>query len=68
MQPAGVTDEGSVTAPAPVAIGLREGSKSRAKAEEAGLKVMTAAEATKWADVIMLLAPIDAIRDWQVAG
>ena len=40
-----------------VAIGLREGSKSRAKAEEAGLKVMTAAEAAKWADVIMLLAP-----------
>ncbi|MBB1051601.1 ketol-acid reductoisomerase [Dietzia sp. CW19] len=40
-----------------VAIGLREGSKSRAKAEEAGLEVMTAAEATKWADVIMLLAP-----------
>ena len=40
-----------------VAIGLREGSKTRAKAEEACLKVMTAAEATKWADVIMLLAP-----------
>ena len=40
-----------------VVIGLREGSKSRAKAEEAGLKVMTAAEAAKWADVIMLLAP-----------
>ena len=40
-----------------VAIGLREGSKSRAKAEEAGLKVMTAAEAAKWADVVMLLAP-----------
>ena len=40
-----------------VAIGLRDGSKSRAKAEEAGLKVMTAADATKWADVIMLLAP-----------
>ncbi|AVZ39661.1 MULTISPECIES: ketol-acid reductoisomerase [unclassified Dietzia] len=40
-----------------VAIGLREGSKSRAKAEEAGLTVMTAAEASKWADVIMLLAP-----------
>ena len=40
-----------------VAISLREASKSRAKAEEAGLKVMTAAEATKWADVIMLLAP-----------
>ncbi|MDV8000512.1 ketol-acid reductoisomerase [Rhodococcus sp. IEGM 1408] len=40
-----------------VVIGLREGSNSRAKAEEAGLKVMTAAEASKWADVIMLLAP-----------
>lgn len=40
-----------------VVIGLREGSKSRAKAEEAGLQVMTASEATKWADVIMLLAP-----------
>ena len=40
-----------------VAIGLREGSKSRAKAEEAGLTVMTAAEAAKWADVVMLLAP-----------
>ncbi|HHX85781.1 MAG TPA: ketol-acid reductoisomerase [Actinomycetales bacterium] len=40
-----------------VAIGLREGSKSRAKAEEQGLTVMTAAEAAKWADVIMILAP-----------
>ena len=40
-----------------VVIGLREGSKSRAKAEEAGLTVMTAAEAAKWADVIMVLAP-----------
>lgn len=40
-----------------VAIGLREGSKSRPKAEEAGFKVLTNAEAAKWADVIMLLAP-----------
>ncbi|AVM65540.1 MULTISPECIES: ketol-acid reductoisomerase [Dietzia] len=40
-----------------VVIGLREGSKSREKAEEAGLKVMTASEAAKWADVVMLLAP-----------
>ena len=40
-----------------VVIGLREGSRSRAKAEEAGLTVMTAAEAAKWADVVMLLAP-----------
>ncbi|MFT3715715.1 MAG: ketol-acid reductoisomerase [Gordonia sp. (in: high G+C Gram-positive bacteria)] len=40
-----------------VVIGLREDSKSRPKAEEQGLKVMTPAEAAKWADVIMLLAP-----------
>ena len=40
-----------------VAIGLREGSKSREKAEEAGFKVLNNAEAAKWADVIMLLAP-----------
>ncbi len=40
-----------------VAVGLREGSASRAKAEEAGLKVMTPAEAAKWADVTMILAP-----------
>ena len=40
-----------------VAIGLREGSKSREKAEEQGLKVLSNAEAAAWADVIMLLAP-----------
>ena len=40
-----------------VALGLREGSKSAAKAEEAGFAVKTVAEAAKWADVIMLLAP-----------
>lgn len=40
-----------------VVIGLREGSKSRAKAEDAGFKVMNNAEASEWADVIMLLAP-----------
>ena len=40
-----------------VAIGLREGSKSREKAEEAGFKVLNNAEASEWADVIMLLAP-----------
>ncbi|OFO94979.1 ketol-acid reductoisomerase [Corynebacterium sp. HMSC034H07] len=40
-----------------VAIGLREGSKSREKAEETGFKVLSNAEASKWADVIMLLAP-----------
>src|SRR5699024_11400204 len=40
-----------------VVVGLREGSSSRAKAEEAGLTVMTNAEASKWADVIMMLLP-----------
>ncbi len=38
-----------------VIIGLYEGSKSWAKAEAAGLKVYTAAEATKKADIIMIL-------------
>uniref|UniRef100_UPI003D942260 ketol-acid reductoisomerase n=1 Tax=Gordonia sp. B7-2 TaxID=3420932 RepID=UPI003D942260 len=40
-----------------VVIGLREGSKSREKAEEQGLKVLSASEAAAWADVIMILAP-----------
>ncbi|GAB18377.1 ketol-acid reductoisomerase [Gordonia effusa NBRC 100432] len=40
-----------------VALGLREGSASREKAEEQGLKVLTSAEAAAWADVIMILAP-----------
>ncbi|MDR0889573.1 MAG: ketol-acid reductoisomerase [Oscillospiraceae bacterium] len=38
-----------------VIVGLYEGSKSWAKAEKAGLKVMTAAQATKNADLIMIL-------------
>jgi ketol-acid reductoisomerase len=40
-----------------VVVGLREGSSSRAAAEEAGLKVMTPAEAAEWANVIMMLVP-----------
>jgi ketol-acid reductoisomerase len=40
-----------------VAIALREGSSSRAKAEEAGFKVMLVSEAAKWADVLMVLTP-----------
>ena len=40
-----------------VIVGLREGSSSRAKAHEAGLIVKTAGEATKEADVIVILAP-----------
>ncbi len=40
-----------------VAIALRKGSKSAAKAEGEGFKVMEVAEAAKWADVIMMLTP-----------
>jgi ketol-acid reductoisomerase len=45
-----------------VRVGLPEGSKSRAKAEEAGLRVMTPAEASAEADLIMILAPDPAQR------
>ncbi|WP_081902151.1 ketol-acid reductoisomerase [Lentzea aerocolonigenes] len=45
-----------------VRIGLQEGSKSRAKAEEEGLEVGTPAEVSAWADVIMILAPDTAQR------
>ena len=38
-----------------VVVGLYNGSKSWAKAEEAGLKVMTTEEAVKCSDVIMIL-------------
>lgn len=38
-----------------VIVGLYEGSKSWAKAEKAGLKVMTSADAAKNADIIMIL-------------
>lgn len=40
-----------------VVVGLYEGSKSWAKAEAAGLRVMTAAEATIEADIVMMLIP-----------
>jgi ketol-acid reductoisomerase len=40
-----------------VRVGLQEGSKSRAAAEKDGLQVLTPAEASKWADVIMVLVP-----------
>ena len=40
-----------------VRVGLPEGSKSRPKAEEQGLRVLTPAEASAEADVIMILAP-----------
>jgi ketol-acid reductoisomerase len=40
-----------------VRVGLREGSKSWAKAEAEGLRVVTPAQACEEADVIMVLAP-----------
>ena len=40
-----------------VAIALRPGSATAKKAEEAGFKVLSNADAAKWADIIMVLAP-----------
>jgi ketol-acid reductoisomerase len=40
-----------------VRVGLRPGSKSWAKAQNAGLEVQSVADAADWADTIMLLAP-----------
>jgi len=45
-----------------VVVGLQPGSKSKATAEEQGLKVLTPAEAAEWADVIMILTPDPAQR------
>jgi ketol-acid reductoisomerase len=40
-----------------VVVALRKDSATRKKAEDAGLKVMDATEAAKWADVVMVLTP-----------
>jgi ketol-acid reductoisomerase len=40
-----------------VAIALRAGSATAAKAEGAGFKVMANADAAAWADIVMILAP-----------
>ena len=40
-----------------VRVGLSPKSKSKAKAEAAGLTVLTPAEASQWADVVMILVP-----------
>lgn len=40
-----------------VVVALREGSATVAKAEAAGFKVMTVADAAAWGDVIMMLTP-----------
>ena len=46
-----------------VAVALRPDSASRKKAEDAGLAVMDADEAAKWADVVMVLTPDELQRD-----
>ncbi len=40
-----------------VRVGLPATSRSIAKAQKAGLEVLSVADAAKWADVIMILAP-----------
>jgi ketol-acid reductoisomerase len=40
-----------------VVVALRPGSGSAKKAENAGFRVMTPADAAKWADVVMVLTP-----------
>jgi len=40
-----------------VIVGLRQGSRSWAAAEDAGLTVMPVAEAAAWANVVMILVP-----------
>jgi ketol-acid reductoisomerase len=40
-----------------VVIALKEGSKSKAKAEDDGFQVLSVADAAAWADLIMILAP-----------
>jgi ketol-acid reductoisomerase len=40
-----------------VGVALRAGSTTAKKAEDAGFKVLTNAEAAQWADIIMMLAP-----------
>ena len=42
---------------AEVVVALREGSSTIAKAEGAGFKVMTVADAAAWGDVVMMLTP-----------
>ncbi|MEJ7776013.1 MAG: ketol-acid reductoisomerase [Sphingomicrobium sp.] len=46
-----------------VVVGLREGSASRAEAHAAGLRIEPLAEATRNANVVMLLAPDEILGD-----
>ncbi len=52
---------------ADVAVALRPGSASIRKAQDAGLAVMTTAEAAAWADVLMVLTP-DELQSALYAG
>ena len=54
-----------------VAIALRDGSASAKKAKDAGFTVMSNADAAKWADIVMFLAPDEhqaAIWDADIKG
>ena len=46
-----------------VAVALKPGSATAKKVEADGLKVMSVADAAKWADMIMVLAPDELQRD-----
>ncbi len=46
-----------------VVVGLRETSSRRAEAESSGLEVMSPAEASEWANVIMMLVPDQVMAD-----
>src|ERR1700712_5160789 len=46
-----------------VVVGLRPGSETAKKVEADGLKVMSVADASAWADVVMILAPDELQRD-----
>ncbi|HTG37552.1 ketol-acid reductoisomerase [Sphingomonas sp.] len=62
LRDSGVTD---------IAIALRPGSASAAKAEAAGFRVMANKDAAQWADILMILAPDEhqaAIYDADIKG
>lgn len=46
-----------------VAVGLHENSNSRMKAQAHGVKVLSVAEATQWADVLMFCVPDVPMKD-----
>ena len=46
-----------------IVVGLKESSATREKCEADGIKVMSVAEATQWADLVMILAPDELQKD-----